>query len=781
MLLNSPPTDTVVPGVGIPARLRLRRLARSPAAWLGVVIVAAQIPYLAGLFDPDPLLRLSGLGVDVTPGALPGSFTLDPNAGYTSQALAHRAALDWLHGQAPWWNPFEGIGSPLVGEMQSAALFPFVLLLAFANGQLVLYLLLSLIAGYSTYFLLRRLGLPGWACLVGGAVFGLNGTFAWMRFAPANPVCFLPLLLLGIEVVRSRARDRRRTHWWVVAVAVGLSLLAGFPETAYLNGLLALIWAGVRLGGLSGQARRRYALALAGGAACGLALAAPLLVAVGDYLPSAFLGPNGSNLTTAHVPAHGIATLLFPYVFGPLWMDSAGQIGSITGNVWGQVGGYLTAALVLLAVIGTLGREHRGLKVTLALWSLLLVARSYGVGPLEHLLGALPGMSHVLASRYMNPSLSMAVAVLAAFGVADLLEGRVSRRSGAVAVAVVAMACLLAARGARDVSAPLREIHSAQTGAILWGFFSLAVLAGVILVGRPRRLASVVLVGLLPLEAMGMFVIPELSAPTGGRVDTALVTFLRNHVGEQRFATLGPFRPNYGSYFGVASLNENDLPVPKPFARLVRRHLDPRINPVFFTGTVTNRRGLTAAAAFGREVAYYEALGVKYLLVRPGQAPPTARHATLRPVYADSTAFVYELPRPAPFFADHTRGCVLEPLSLDAVRVSCTRASTLVRNELELPGWSATVGRQVARIGVTRLSQEVVAVPAGVQTVMFVYRPAHIDLGWLAAVLGLVAVAWSAGLFRLLLPAGLRPQTPNRRGRGGGGPWPWRPRSPGRR
>jgi hypothetical protein len=760
LLKSPPPADIPVTRAAAPGYVWLRRLARSPVVWLGVVIVAAQFPYLIGLFDPNPLLAFSGLGINVNPGTLPGSFTLDPNTGFTSQALAHRAVLDWLHGQVPWWNPFEGIGSPLAGEMQSAALFPFIVLLAFANGQLVLYLLLCLIAGYSTYFLLQRLGLPGWACLVGGALFGLNGTFAWMRFAPANPVAFLPLLLLGVEVARSRALLGRRTHWWIIGLAVGLSLLAGFPETAYLDGLLALIWAAVRAPGLGRRAGRRYVLALIAGVASGLALAAPLLVAVGDYLPSAFLGANGRNLTTAQVPGHGIATLLFPYTFGPIWDHSAGHIGSISGNVWGQVGGYLTAAVVLLAVIGTINREQRALKVTLAVWSLLLVSRSYGVGPVEHLFGVLPGMSHVLASRYMNPSLSMAVAVLAAFGVRDLLERRISRKASALAVALVVLASALAAGVAVHASTPLKAISTDQTVALSWGFFSLALLAAIILRPAPVKMASVVLVGLLPLEAAAMFVVPDLSAPTGGQVDTTLVAFLQDHIGNERFATLGPFAPNYGSYFGVASLNENDLPVPKGLATLIRRHLDPGIDPVLFNGSQTNRRGLTPTKAFSRSLGYYEALGVKYLLVAPYQRAPAPKHSVLRPVYADSIAFVYQLPAPAPFFADTTKACSIDPLSLYAVRVDCARPSRLVRNELEVPGWRARVDGQAIPIRATRLSQEAVSLPAGQHTVTFGYEPAHIDLGWLAMGLGVIALAGSAGLFRRLTRVSRRPTPP---------------------
>jgi hypothetical protein len=52
----------------------------------------------------------------------------------------------------------------------------------------------------STYLLLRRLARAP-ASAAGGTAFALNGTFAWL-YVPVNPVAFLPLLLLGVEVRR---------------------------------------------------------------------------------------------------------------------------------------------------------------------------------------------------------------------------------------------------------------------------------------------------------------------------------------------------------------------------------------------------------------------------------------------------------------------------------------------------------------------------------------------------------------------------------------------------
>src|SRR5207248_5946986 len=191
------------------ARTRIRAMAVRPLRALSpdgramlviaAVVVAANLPYLAGIFDANPLGPRSDLATAFVPGPIGGQPTIDPNNGYVSQALGHRAALDLVHGHVPWWNPFEGSGTPLAAGMQSAALFPPTLLTLMSNGQLYEHLLLELIAGLATFLVLRRLELNRWAAAAGGIAFGLDGTFAWFSHAPVNAVPFLPLLVLGIE------------------------------------------------------------------------------------------------------------------------------------------------------------------------------------------------------------------------------------------------------------------------------------------------------------------------------------------------------------------------------------------------------------------------------------------------------------------------------------------------------------------------------------------------------------------------------------------------------
>jgi hypothetical protein len=733
---------------------------------IGVCIIVANLPYLIGWFDPNPMLSLSGLGVHIRPGFSLGRSSIDDNSGTTSQALAHRVVLDWLHGQVPWWNPFEGLGSPLAGEMQCAAFFPFIILLLFSNGQLYLYLILELIAAYSTYFLLRRLSISEWAAFVGAVVFGLNGTFAWFRLALTNPICFLPLVLLGIEVARERVQQGRRTHWWIVAGGLGLSLVAGFPETAYLDGLFAGVWALARTFGLPRIHLRRYLTAIIGAAIAGIALAVPVLVPFADYLPSSYLAGNSGDISHAHIATQGLADLFFPYIYGPILGFSSTTNSSALQVLWLSTGGYLTVAVILLAIFGLFDKDHRPLKVALAAWCILFVARSYGNPDAENVLSLVPGLAHVLTYRYMGPSVELAMAVLAAFGVRNVLEERARRSQFLSAAAGVVVVALIVATEAHQFAGSILGDRTWEKASLLWAFGTLALVAAIIASPVLRRFGMILLIAILPIEAVAMLVTPEFAAPRGGHVDAALVHFLQDHIGSDRVFTLGAaLEANYGSYFGVASLDVNDLPVPKIFENLVREKLDPNVYPAVFTGWASlSPTGMTPEAAFIRYAKNYEALGVKYLLIAANTPPPIIPGTTLSLAYQDPIATVYLLPHVGTYFEDTTPNCKIRVVTEEKAEVRCPEPSVLLRNELAIPGWTIRVDEHEEPMGTSELAQETVDIPAGSHTVTYSFRPAHVGLAWLAVLSALGACIVSTGLpSRLTLHRSFRRRPGNHR------------------
>ena len=271
-----------------------RRLPPSlvPILLIILAVFLGNFIFLSGLEIDNPITWTAGISHFLCHVTC-GRPMIDPNVGYITQALGHRSAVDLLHGHLPWWNYYEGLGQPLAGEMQAASLFPLTLLFALSSGLLWFHICLEVIAGVSTYFLARRLSIPVVFATAAGMLFALNGTFAWLGNAVLNPIAFLPMLLLGIEMIYDGARTRTNKGWYVAALAIALSLYAGFPEVAYLDGIFCVGWAVVRFFSLERDVRllaaKRVGLA-------GLVGGAPNPYVYPDNLPrvNARGGPGGA-------------------------------------------------------------------------------------------------------------------------------------------------------------------------------------------------------------------------------------------------------------------------------------------------------------------------------------------------------------------------------------------------------------------------------------------------------------------------------------------------------
>lgn len=724
------------------------RALDSSHLWPVIVVIASVLAgnalYLLHIYNPDPINFLSGLGTVTHPGVFAGSTAVDPNIGFTAQALGHLSAVDWLHGHVPWWNPFEGLGSPLAGEMQSAAFFPPTLLLYFSNGQLYAHGLIEIMAGLSTYLLLRRLHLGPVAAVAGGIAFALNGTFSWMSHAPENPVAFLPLLLLGIEYAADASLAKRPWGWRLLALAVALSLVAGFPETAYVDGLLAAVWLVVRAIQLRPRIWRRFIGKVAAGLAVGGLLAAPIVVAFVDYLPDAFVGPHNGTFGGIDLPHAAISQMLLPYVYGTInGFSSHDHTGTLT-FIWGNVGGYLTGSLLVLALIGFVGRRQRGLRIALGVWSVFSLCRIFGFAPIEHLSNVIPGMTDVAFYRYSLPSLELAVVVLAALGLDDLAHGVVRVRwtvvSAVAALAAVVIAVLVSEHLlGRLAGAP--NSRAWANSSIAWACVVIVVIALAATLLRGRAL-DVTLCGLVALDTLAMFVIPQLSAPRAASIDTGPVRYLQAHLGTNRFFTLGPLAPDYGSYFDVSSLAVNDLPIPKLWADVVP-FLDSNSPVAVFNGVLRlHASGPSATQEFLSDLASFERAGVKYVIVGAGIVlPPLPSGTHLRRVFVDAHTQIFELPAPNALFTVVGGGCSISTSGVDTARVTCRSPHTLVRRELYMGGWSAEVNGVSRPVTAYSGAFQKVSVPAGTSTVVFNFTPPHADLAWLGSLVGVCAMA----------------------------------------
>ena len=442
-----------------------------------------------------------------------------------------------------------------------------------------------------------------------------------------------------------------------------------------------------------------------------------MLLAMGTYLTHADLGVHtGTQLGNAHLRPSALPQLLMPYVYGQINTDPR-------GSIWIMVGGYLSTLLLLFAVLGLVAPGRRGLKLVLFGWALLVFARIYGEPPLlGHILGVLPDMSRIQFFRYGTGTLELPVILLAALGLDDLARVPAYRRrllGGVLGVIGVVIAAALYARPVVHSLGTTFEHRAYFRISVLWGVLSVVAAAAVALV-RDARMRGGLLALLLAIDAVALFAVPEFSAPRATTVDRAPVTYLRQHLGEGRFYTLGPIAPDYGSYFGLGSIAVDDFP-PQDFAHYVHTRLDP---VVAFTGFRPSGRP-SAQQELMRHLNGYRSVGVRYVLTPAGQSLPQSP-STLRLVFRSPSTRIYQLAGASPYFA--APGCQVTSSDRQSAVVTCSQPATLTRRETWLAGWSALVDGQPAPIHRVDGLFQAIAVPPGRHRITFSFAPP--GMGW---------------------------------------------------
>ncbi len=716
-----------------------KRPAFSPLTWSVLAILAviglANLLNLVGVASNEPMLYSSGLGSPRTGliGSIP-NYTVDPNDGWTSQALGHLAAVDWLHGHVPLWNGYEGLGQPLAGEMQSAALFlPFVLLLTLPHGTFLFHLSLELVAGLSTLALLRTMRLSWVASTTAAGLFAVNGSFSLMQNAPFNPIAFLPVTLLGVEIVRRALVEERRPHFGVVVVALGLMFMlnAGFPETAYVEGLFVAGWSLIRLL-RAGSFRVRFALWLGAGAVAGVALAAPGLVAFVDFLGYGYTSYHASAITAWAYPPVDMASMVAPYLRGPL--GDPHVIGDAVSN--------MSLSVAVLAVVGwASGRRSMTARIVMLVIATLAFAAMYGSPAAHAVVDLLPGMKLILFYKYASSIAPFAFIVWAAYGLDDLRHGHFGRRNAAAFVAVfivVAAGLAVAVSTTAPGNAAWTTVYALLTTACAG-----AVVAAIVWSWKQptRRLAASGLVaGLLLVQGVVLYSVPQWTASPPAAIDLKPIDYLKANLGNSRFVSLGPISPNYGSYWQLAQLNANDLPVPTKYANYVANALTPsRTYPYFYPDValnfgpylfITRLRPAEAQkhllSAYYAEQPAYRAAAVKYVVMTAGvgEATTAARHSLSR-VYSDPTVEIWEDHGASPMIAAST-GCAVTTATATTADVRCDQAGTVTRRALNAPGWYVDVNGHTRPFTSATSTFQSVSVPAGPSRVTFRYRgPRH--------------------------------------------------------
>jgi hypothetical protein len=593
-----------------------------------------------GPFLTDTVYVYSGVGFDLRSRVFTHGYpTIDPNVGATSFALGARAALDVLSGHLPLWNHYEGLGTPLLGEMQSAALFPPTWLLALPHGQAIEQALLQLVAGVGAFLFFRKFGLGITAALAGSLVFEVNGVFAWLRNAIYNPVAFLPWLFFVVEDLRACAMAKCALQQRAPIICLGagmaaLALYAGFPEEVYLYAILLIAWVIFRMAGLSVRQNLTFIRDLLLTSLIALALCAPILVAFAAFLGEAALAGHSDNgFYGIWLNSSAIIQYVMPYVFGQIFASN----NQTLDRIWGDTGGYIGFVPIVFALAGLFIPHRRAVKIFLVGWVIIALGVTHGMPGVYSAFMTLPLVKVAACYRYLNPSWIFCIIFLAALFIDSIptLPQPALRRILGWALACGLISITIAAVAAWPLIPELwADSHLYHSRAFMVGsLMSVAFLSLCIL--RAARCGTagtaMVMSCILAAEAMVWFLLPYLSTPRHGRVDDDLIAYLRANIGYQRVigTTEASLNPNWGSYFGIPLLNYDDIPAPKLTAKYVKETLDPYANPNVFVqswGNISPEQLLDRKKIFRERLSRYAQAGVKYVLAGPDFNSNTAFH-----------------------------------------------------------------------------------------------------------------------------------------------------------
>ena len=719
---------------GLVSRRDWRRAA--PPFVLCLVPLAAHLPELLGIVDTNPLLQGTALALHPESALLSGKPFIDAAATTIAGSLGRLSADSWLHLQLPWWNPYTGVGLPLASMMQPFSFFlPFVLLLHFAQGVLLLKLTMQVLTGFFCLAFLRRIMIAAWPATLASVLFQCNGTFAFYDDAPFLPIAFLPLLFLGIEQARERTANGQAGGVAVIALAIGYSLLAGFPETAFVDGLLGLAWAVLRANGLGARGALNFATRIAGGGVIGLALASPVLLPFLQDLGSGNLGfSRDAFVANAHLPPEALPLLLLPYLRGPPQADFT----------WVAVGGFIGTVSPLLALSARSG--PRGARTLLLSWLVVGTAAAAGAPVIEQAVRMLPGLDRIVIRRYGMPSFSFCACVLTSFALNGYFMGRRQRMAVPVCIVGLAVLASLAVGFSGSFLGAGHEPGTQLLGglSVAWGVAAplvlsllLSVPAGAV---RYGAVSAIVLV-----DAIGLFIPPSLTGLRQSGLFEAPIVFLQTHAALNRVVSVGGiFWPNAGAYFRFGLLDYFYVPVPELWASHVSHKLDP--GSLFITYPNLFETPRQAGDQLVHRWSALQELGVRYV-VAPTSLDlfhATSGQVTAARIFRQRGVDIFELVSPKPYAETHGGPCRLVVADREHMQADCAASAHLLRRELFSLGWHARLNGRRAGISAASDIFQDIELPAGRSEIVWRYVPENANAIALLFAAGSIGLAASA-------------------------------------
>jgi hypothetical protein len=410
--------------------------------WVLIAGLVSLVPALVHGTHLGPFDLLAQFGLTQRPGVV-------AHNGYVGDQInaimpwTTLAAMQVHHGQLPLWNPYNGLGSPLAFNWQSAT-FGLPALIGYLGPVQYAYtvgiVVTIVVAGTGAYVFGRTLGLSPLASAMAGTVFELSGPMVmWLGWPHAAVASWSGwIFTAALRVIRGKRRVRNVVFF---AVVLAFACYAGQPEILVVLLFSLAIFLAITLVVMAWKKRSCKTavvdLGIAGFA--GFALAAPLL------LPGLQLYRQ-----SVHSATRGVSSLPLHYIvylalqgFDGLPLAGSKMFGPLGPFYFGGYVGVIALVLAALAVV----MRRRSTEVIAIAGVALVCFLLVFAGAIPHLVGIVTEVPILGAniSRLLLP-LAFALAMLAGVGFDSLVTSqgrRVWKATGAGFAAIGAGLFLL--------------------------------------------------------------------------------------------------------------------------------------------------------------------------------------------------------------------------------------------------------------------------------------------------------------------------------------------------
>jgi len=700
--------------------------ARRPNLTAALIYLLLSIGMFAAAFAPGRTLSVSDYLWTATPWEYerPADVpALGSNREQTDSVFMFQPFLQRTREELPaipLWNPDSMGGRPFQGNSQAAVFSPFsgpAYVLPFWRSLAVMAALKLFVAAFGAFLLARLFGLRFAAALLCGLVFGFSlWAVTWVSWTTMSVWACLPWLCLLSELCLRRPGP---LPYAGLSAVVGIQFLGGHPSSSFqIMVAVAVFWL-VRLFVVRRFRERRLPLRLltfGGALATGTALAALTLLPFAELLSHSIdLKARTAAAEDAHEPAR--------YLLG-IWLHDWWGRGSRVPTEFASAleeHAWYIAALPLMLAAAALVLTPRRERLVVAGVGGLALAVATGIPPFFDLVSALPGFDAARNGRVAVIAV-LCVAMLAGWGLDDLLGAEHTVRRGRVAIGVAAalfvIPFILVARkvdmgvlgGALKVAWGFADPEPGAVAVIRlasvleWAVAGAAALVLLVLRLRGRlgargfAVAALVLVA-LDLFKAGMGYNPAIPIEHATQPTTPAIRYLQEQA-PARFAGLHPeapitlavpIPPNVAMRYDLLDARGYDFPVEERYAELWRRVIaqSPDCNYAF------------CPESAGRSPRALQALGLLGVtdLLQHRRDPPLAGFEA---VYRGPDARVYRNPRELPR-AFLVGGQAVEP-DADAARDRVTDPSFPVRTAAVVEQPVAGLGGpQTGRVGSARV------------------------------------------------------------------------------